>query len=610
MIYRFFLILFLCTAPHLTQAQDLQYGLAMHGEPKYSANDTHLEYANPDAPKNGTLKQAAIGTFDTLNPFSIKGKAAQGLNMVYDRLMGRVWDEPFTMYPLIARGYTMPDDRSSITFYLNPKARFHDGAPIAVQDVVFSFETLRDHGRPNMRKVYRLVENHTLVDSDGIQFSFSEGYDRETALILAMMPVLSKSHWSARIENGESFDSTILESPNLNGPYRIKKFDTGRSIAYERVADYWAKDLLVNKGLHNFNTITFEYFRDDTVAFEAFKTGDIDIRREWNAGHWASNYDFPAIKDGTVIKDTLPHNRTERTRGMIFNTRRAPFDDIRVRQALSMTLDFDWINKNLFAGQYRQISSYFPNSELAATGAPPAEERAILEPFKTDLDKAIFDDITPPSPAPSLRENLKSADALLKDAGWDVVDGKRVKDGTAMTFEILITAPEDEKIALNFKRSLTRLGITPSIRVLDSTAYRDRLNVYDFDMTVYYWRSSLSPGTEQILYWGCDAAKQDARWNFAGMCHPAIDAIAGKVANTTSRTSLVNHMRALDRILLAGHYMIPLYYAGEDYVAYQSRIKHPDKTPLYGMVMETWWSEAEKTDDQAQKNKAATAARE
>ncbi len=585
-----FIVLCLITAQ---PASAEEYGgLAMHGKPKYSAQDTHLDYANPSAPKGGALTMSEIGTFDTLNPYSIKGKAAKGLNLVYDRLMARVWDEPFTMYPLIAEKVVVPEDRSSITVQINPKARFHDGSPVTAEDVIFSFETLRDHGRPNMRQIYRLVESFEIRGERTVHFVFGKGYDHETAMIIAMMPVLSKKYWGARIEEGKSFDSTTLETPLLNGPYRISEIDPGRRIVYERNPDYWAKDLLTNVGHHNFDHVIYEYYRDDTVAFEAFKSGDLDLRREWDAGKWASAYDVPAVQEQKIAMESLPHGRPERARSFIFNTRRAPFDDIRVREALTLLFDFEWMNKNLFHGQYKRIESFFPNSELAASGEPGQMEVGVLQPWKDVLAPEVFG---PAYKAPvsataeQLRANQREAGRLLNEAGWAVQDGQRMKDGKALEFEILLGAPEDEKIALPFKRSLEKMGVKVLIRVLDSAAYRSRLNEYDFDMTLYHWLSSLSPGTEQVLFWGCEAGKEPARWNFAGICSEAVDSISLSIASTRDRNSLVAHVHALDRILTHGHYMIPLYYAGKDYVAYWHPVQRPANTPLYGMVLETWW---------------------
>ncbi len=561
----------------------------MHGDPKYTPGFTHFDYANPDAPKGGTLRQAAIGSFDSLNPFAIKGKAAQGLSYIHDRLMARVWDEPFTMYPLIAEKVDVPADRSAITFFLDKRAIFQDGTPITADDIVFSFETLREHGRPNMRRVYKLVKSVEKIDDHAVHFTLGDGYDRETIMILALMPVLSKTWWQ-----GKAFDSASLEIPVASGPYKISAIDPGRKITYERIKNYWAADLPVNKGHYNFDKIVFDYYRDDTIAFEAFKAGQLDLRREWDANKWAKGYDIPAIRSGEAIKEALPHGRPERVNSLIYNLRRPPFDDIRVREALGLTLDFKWMNDNLFYGLYKQVNSYYPNSQLAATGTPDDAQLQILEPFRATLSPDIFGPASQPpqSGTPdSMRANLRKADELLKEAGWIVKDGKRINAATGkpFTFEVLLGSPDDEKLALAFTRGLKRLGIDATVRVLDAAAFLGRLNDYDYDMVLYYWLSTLSPGTEQILYWGCEAAKQPARWNYAGICNPAIDALSQKIATATSRDDLVSTVRALDRVLLHGQYMIPLYYPGADFVAWRKSIYHPETTPLYGMVVETWW---------------------
>ncbi|MFK7838793.1 MAG: extracellular solute-binding protein [Bdellovibrionales bacterium] len=551
------------SAQENVQEKTSKFGLAMHGAPKYNNESAHLDYVNPTAPKSGNKKLAAIGTFDTINPYSIKGKAAQGLNLTYDRLMRRVWDEAFTMYPLIAESYEMPDDRSSITFHINPKARFHDGTPITADDVIFSFETLKNHGRPNMRRVYKLVSKAELKGDNSVYFKFGEGYDRETALILAIMPILSKSYWQDK-----EFDTTTLSQDiPMNGPYKIKTIDIGRSISYQRVDDYWAKDLMANIGHYNIDEITYDYFRDNNVAFEAFSSGDISIRRESDPTKWAQNYDFPAVKNSYIIKKTLPHSRPEKTRGMIFNTRREPFNDIKVRQAFSLMLDHKKINNLIFNGKKKEIRSYFPNSE-----------------FDTCQNCEIE---TPPS----TRERMRFASNLLKESGWNIIDGKQSKNDQALSFELLLQSPEDEKIALHLKQSLKRIGINMRIRVTDSADFLRRLRAYDYDMVLHHWQSSLSPGTEQLLYWGCDAAKQEGRFNYAGICTPEIDTLASAVANTKDRIELVKTMQTLDEKLLEGHYMIPLFYIGQDYVAHNKDIQHPETTPLYGMVLETWWIE-------------------
>lgn len=564
----------------------------MHGTPKYGDNFAHVDYASPDAPKGGTLREAAIGTFDTLNPYSLKGKAAKGLNLYYDRLMRRVWDEPFTMYPLIAERADVASDRSAVTFHLNPDAKFNDGSPITADDVLFSYKTMMEGGRPNMRRIYKLISKAEKIDDHTVHFEFSEGYDEETVMIIAMMPVLAKKWWE-----GRTFDSTALDIPLSSGPYKIKSFEAGRRITYERNPDYWAQDLPVNVGHYNFETITYDYFRDDTVAFEAFKAGDLNFRREWDISNWMSGYDFPAVEDGRVTKDPLAHQRPERVRAMIFNTRRAPFDDIRVRDALNLLFDFAWANKNLYYGEYERINSYFPNSSLAATGSASEAEKKLLAPYMNNLPADILGPVKTPPAATNegeKRSNMRKAYKLLKDAGWVIKDGAmaNAETGSPFKFELLLGAPEDEKLALLFTRNLQKVGIDATVRVMDAASYRGRLNDYDFDMTLYYWQNSLSPGTEQMLYWTCEAAEMPAQWNFAGICNPAVDALAKNIAESKTREELVNSVHALDRVLMAGTYMIPLYYAGKDYTAHAADIHRPDETPIYGMVIETWWSKA------------------
>ncbi len=541
-----------------------QYGISMVGTPKYGANDTHLDYANPDAPKGGVLKQSATGSFDTLNPFNIKGNTAQGINLTTDRLMARVWDEPFALYPLIAQRIDVPDNRSEITFYLNPKARFHDGSPVTADDVLFTYETLKEKGRPNQRRIYKLATAIKINDHT-VTFKLGEGHDRETVMIFGLMPVLSKAYWQDK-----EFNKTTLEAPLGNGPYIIKSAEAGKNITYERVKDYWAQDLLTNKGHHNFDKIIYEYYRDDTVALESFKKGDLSIRREWNAGKWHSNY-----KNTDATLEKIEHGRAEKVRGFIFNTRRAPFDNIQVRQALNLFFDFDWVNKNLFYGAYKQVNSFYPNTYLSR-------------------DISITDSI-------NHRAKLKQGNALLNQAGWIIKDGKRIhqESGAEMTFDILLDNPSDEKIALALTRSLKKMGIHATVRVLDSAAYRARLNDYDFDMTLHYWHSTLSPGTEQYLYWSCEAAKTPAQWNYAGICDSDIDNLAKAIPTAKTREELIQNTQKLDQTLWDQALMIPLYYNPQDYVAYWKPLKRPETTPLYGMVIETWWmdqGEADKKD--------------
>ena len=567
------------------------YGLSMTGAPKYGADSTHLDYANPDAPEGGTLRQAAIGTFDSLNPYALKGKAALGLDLVYDRLAARVWDEPFTLSPLIAESLETPEDRSSLTVRLDPAARFHDGTPITPEDVIFTFDTLKTEGRPNMRRVYQLVERIERHDARSLRFVFGPGHDRETAMILAMMPVFSKADWA-----GKTFDSATLAPPLGSGPYKIANAEAGRRIVYERVPDYWAKDKLTAAGHFNFDRIVYDYYRDDTIALQAFKAGELNFRREDDVASWLTAYDVPAVKAQRIAMESLRHGRPDKVRAFIFNTRRPPFDDIRVRRALNLAFDFDWANDTLYHGAYERISSFYPNTGLAANGRPSDAELAFLTPLKDRLDPAVFG----PAYAPpenedrtALRDHLKEAAALLGEAGWVIRDGRRVneKTGEPLTFEILLDSPGQEKLALALTRNLKRLGIAPRIRLLDSAAFTGRLTAYDFDMLLYYWLSTLSPGTEQYLYWSCESARQEGRWNYAGICDPAVDALARSIPEAESRSELEANVRALDRVLTHGHYMIPLYYKPVDYVAYwANQVARPAETPLYGPVLETWWA--------------------
>jgi ABC-type oligopeptide transport system substrate-binding subunit len=586
------LMALLCTLHIVYAAEDksgLNVGLAMVGEPKMPPGFTHLDYANPNASQGGTLHQSATGTFDTLNPFSLKGKSAQGLNLSYDRLMGRSWDEPFTLYPLIAERAEVPDDRSSLTVFINPAAKFQDGSPITADDVIFSFNTLKEKGRPNMRQVYKLVSKVEKTGPNGVKFTLGPIYDRETVMILAMMPVLSKAYWT-----GKDFDRTTLKPPVSSGPYKIVSVEPGRRIVYERDRAYWANDLPINKGLYNFDRISYDYYRDETVAFESFKSGNVDIRMEFDPGRWTTAYDFPAIKTGQVRKEAIPHGRVEKMWGFIFNMRRAPFNDIRVRKALSLMIDYDWINQNIFHGQYKPLTSFYANSSLAASGLPSPAELALLDPFRTQLPPEVFGPAWAPAasgtPAAN-RANHKQADALLKKAGWVVRNGKRVnaKTGKPLTFEIILQTSDDEKVALSFRRSLARLGIDVALRTLDTAAFRDRLNTFEYDMTLYFWLNTLSPGTEQMIYWGCEAAKQEGRFNFSGICTPATDSLAKAIPSVRTREDLIAHTRALDRVLTWSHIAIPLFYSGQDLIAAKKGFQHPKTTALYGNVMENWW---------------------
>lgn len=540
-------LIFFC-APAL-QAREIAHGLAMHGDPKYNRDFSHLSYTEPSATKGGTLKQCALGTFDTLNDNTIKGKPAEGLYLINDPLMRRVWDEPFTLYGVIAKEAITPADRSSIMFILNPDAIFHDGSRITTADVAFSFETLKEKGKPNTRNVYKLVDTVEIIDDYTIRFNFNGNHDRETPLILAMMPVLPKAYWKNR-----EFDATTLDIPLGNGPYKIASLNPGKEIIYEKVPDYWAKDLGVNKGHYNFDRMAFDYYRDVQVAREAFKSRECDVMREFNPAQWQAAYS----PDEGYIMESLPHARPEKAAGFIFNTRRTPFHDVRVRQALTIAFDFDWVNSALLRGEGKPITSTFPNSSLAASTQYTAMEK---------------------------RDRLRRADDLLNAAGYVLNDGKR------FAFTLLLNNPAEEKIALAYARDLKRLGITMTIRTLDTAQFYGALNDYDYDMVSWRWVNSLSPGTEQAIYWGCAAAKTIGSRNYAGLCDPDIDAAITALTKSTTYDQLTARTQHLDRLIMAQYPFIPLYYMGVDNVAYWPWIHHPKTQSLYGMVLETWWRE-------------------
>lgn len=530
-------------------------GVSMHGAPKYGPDFQALDYVNPDAPKGGTLRLAMTGSFDSLNQYSVRGNRATGATLTGESLLGRTWDEPFSLYGLVAESVTMPPDRSWVEFRLRPEARWNDGTPITVEDVLFSWQALRDHGRPNHRTYYSKVTKAEVTGPRTLRFSFAGG-DREVPLIMGMMPLLQKAWWQTR-----DVSAPTLDIPPSSGPYRLVHVEPGRRLVYERDPDYWGRHLPFNRGQWNFDRITYDYYRDEAVALEAFKAGAYDLRREQDPIKWLNGYDGFS---GT--REEIPHGRPEPARGFVFNTRRPLFADVRVREALADALDFDWMNRTLFGGVYRQATSIFPNSELAA------------------------DPLTETSS--SVRARLHRALALLTQAGWITRNGVLTKDDQPFTFEILLSAPQDSKVALTFVRSLARLGITATVRLVDSAQYQARMTDFDFDMTLNAWTSTLSPGNEQMVYWGRDAATQSGSRNYAGVQDATIDTRASSLATATSREELVTRARALDRAIMAGHYLIPLYYLGRDLVAYRPQIHRPAVTPIYGILPEqTWWEE-------------------
>lgn len=586
-------MLVMVVAPPASAAERVQdqyglIGLAMNGAPKYAPDFQHLDYVNVHAPKGGALRMAVTGTFDNLNDNIITGNNAAGLDYISDKLMQRTWDEPFTLYGLVAQTVDVAADRSWIVFHLNPNARFHDGVPMTSADVKFSFNALKTYGHPVRRRVYGLVTKVETPDAHTIKFTFGAGYNRESVMILALMPVLPEHYWKTH-----DISKTTLVPPLGSGPYEISSVDPGKKIIYTRVKNYWAKDLPVNRGMYNFDTISYTYFRDDGIALQAFKAGDYDLRRETDIAKWKTQYDFPRARSGQVVMEEIPHQRPEWLRAFIFNTRKPMFADVRVREALADVFNGDWVNKTLFYGEEKRICSVYPNSELAARGVPAGEELRVLEQYKSSLPPQVFGPAFI-APEGGTRAAKRKATALLEAAGWIYRNEKLVnaKTGRPFSFEILLSDAQDEKIALSYARDLHTLGIDAHVRLVDNAQFVGRLDNFDYDMVGYRWINSLSPGNEQVNYWGSAAAHMHGSRNYAGIDNAAIDALSESIAETTDRQDLVARARALDRAIMSGYYMIPLFYMGRDMVAYASTLARPSVTPEYGIVLESWWSKA------------------
>ncbi len=570
------------------------HGLAMHGEPKYGPDFKHFEYVNPDAPKGGSIRMAALGGFDSLNPFIIKGDAAAGVSFIYDTLMTNAADEAFSEYGQLAETVRTPEDRSWVEFTLRKEAKWHDGKPVTADDVIFSFETLVSKGAPFYRYYYGNVDEVTKLGEYTVRFHFKLGENRELPLILGQLPVLPKHFW-----DGKEFDSATLEIPLGSGPYRVKAVDPGRSVVMERVPDYWGKDLPVNKGMYNYDIIEFEYYRDSQVAIEAFTAGRFDYRSENSSKAWATSYDVPAVKKGLIKLERFDHDRTQGMQGFAYNLRRDLFKDSKVREALAYAFDFEWSNKNLFYGQYERTRSFFDNSELGATGLPSPEELALLEPYRDQLPPEVFTKAYQPPKTDgsgNVRSNLRTASKLLRDAGWVIKDGIRVneKTGQKLEFEILLSSPLFERIVLPFAQNLEKLGVKARARTVESAQYRRRLDTFDFDMVVGNWGQSQSPGNEQRDFWSSDAADRQGSRNLIGIKDPVVDALIEKVIAAPDRESLIMACRALDRVLQWGHYVIPQFHSGYDRIAYWDKFGRPSVTPSGGTQFMAWWIDAEK----------------
>jgi peptide/nickel transport system substrate-binding protein len=580
-------------APNVTQAGEAQHAIAMHGEPAWPAGFTRLPYANPNAPKGGRLVQGVLGTFDSLNPLIVKGIAPPAIrNYVVESLMARGYDEPFTLYGLIARGVETDAERNYVTFHLDPAAKFSDGAPVTAEDVIFSWQLLRDKGRPNHRTYYAKVAKAEAIGEQAVRFDLSGSDDRELALILGLMPVLAK-----HAVNPETFEETSFQAPLGTGPYLVAEVDPGKSVTLKRNPNYWGRDLSINRGLWNFDEIRLDYYREANSHLEAFKRGLYDFRNELDPGRWQTAYDFPALREGRVLKEALPTGVPKASSYYVFNTRRAVFSDVRVREAILLLFDFEWINHGYFFDLYRRSASYFDDSELSSHGRPADQrEKALLAPFANAVRADVLDGAwSPPVSDGSGRDRatLKRALALLAASGYELRGTELVerKSGRPLTFEILVKARDEERLALLFSQSLKRAGIAARVRMVDAVQYEGRRLTYDFDMIEYRWDQSLSPGNEQAFYWGSAAADQPGTRNYMGVKSAAVDAMIAALLKAEGRADFVAAVRALDRVLISGFYVIPLFYPPAQWIARWTTVGRPATTSLYGYLPETWWRE-------------------
>ena len=582
-------VLLLSTAPPgAAQEVYVGHGVAMHGDLKYGPGFTHFDYVNPDAPKGGKVRLQANGSFDSLNPFILKGRPAVGIGRLFETLMTGSRDEAFSQYGLLAETVEIPEDRSWVAFTLRPEARWHDGAPITVEDVIFSLETIKTKGHPFYRAYYGDVVAAEKVGERKVKFSFADGVNRELPLIIGELPIISKAYYTAN-----DFEKTSLEAPLGSGPYRVESVDPGRSITYARVEDYWGAEVPARRGQDNFDILRYDYYRDPTVAMEAFKAHEYDFRRENASKVWATAYQGPAFDDGLIVKEEIGHSMPTGMQGFVFNTRRAKFADRRLRQALGYAFDFEWTNKNLFSGAYSRTSSYFSNSELAASGLPGPAELALLEPFRDQLPPEVFSEVFAPPESDgsgNARRNLRTAFKLLGEAGWTVEDTKLVgPGGEPLEIEFLIVSPLFERVIAPFIKNLEKLGVTTKIRLVDSAQYQQRLDQFDFDVVVLSVGQSLSPGNEQNNYWTTTAADTPGSRNFAGIKDPVVDALVETLIAAADRDSLITAARALDRVLLWGHYVIPHWHIRYFRVAYWNKFVRPAVTPKYSLGFDGWW---------------------
>jgi microcin C transport system substrate-binding protein len=566
-----------------------RHGLSAFGELKYAPDFKHFDYVNPDAPKGGKFSSTGTGgtkTFDSFNNFILKGDAAQGLGYLFDSLMARAMDEPDAVYGLVAESGDLAPDKRSVVFKLRPEAKFADGTPITAEDVVFTFNTLKEKGHPNFTLSLRDVAKAEAIDPHTVRYEFKGDLIRDLPLVVAELPILSKAFYTKH-----PFDQSSLEKPLGSGPYEIGSFKPGTYVAYKRRPDYWARDLPVNRGRFNFDEVRYEYYRDRTLELEGLKSGAFNFREEFTSIDWATAYDIPAVREGRLVRLVMPDERPSGAQGFFINTRREPFKDKRVREALGLAFDFEWSNKNLFFELYKRTQSFFENSDLKAKGPPSADELALLDPYKDKLAPEVFGEpVTPPVTDGSGRDRqfLKRARDLLTEAGYG-------EGGKVLTVEILSFEEGFDRIIIPYVNNLKRIGVNASLRRVDPAQYERRMKSFDFDMSIQRYALRLTPGIELKSYWGSDAAGMDGSFNLAGIKDPVVDALIDKVVEAKSRAELVTAGRALDRVLRAGHYWVPQWYKAEHNVAFWDEFSRPKVKPRFDEgVIDTWWFDADK----------------
>ena len=578
-------------------AQEAAHGLSLFGDLKYGPDFAHLDYVNPNAPKGGRLHLATVDTFSTLSPFTLKGVSAAGAGLPFESLLEGSADEADAAYGLLAEGVVLAPDRRSVRFYLRPEARWHDGTPITANDVAFSYEILTTEGHPAYANNLAGVDRVETTGDHDVTFHLADPDNRKLPLIVGGLSVVSEAYYRDR-----EFGETTMEPPLGSSPYRVAKVDPGRSVTYERVPDYWGAQLPLNVGRYNFDTVIYDYYRDRTVLVEALKAGEYDFHEEYTSKVWATQYDIPAVEQGWLVKDVLKDNTPSGVQAFFFNTRLPKFQDRRVREALAYAFDFEWLNKNQFYGIYDRMASYFENSELAARDLPSEAELAVLEPHRGAVPDEVFTKaFVPPSSDGSgnNRRNLRTARTMLEEAGWVTKEGALVnaETGEPMTIEFLYFEPTFERIYAAFARSLERLGVGVTLRLVDGAQYEERLKTHDFEITTIRFVFSLSPGAELNSFFASSTVDQVGSFNIPGIKDPVVDALIGEVAAATDRPSLIAAARALDRVLLWGHYMIPQWYKGAHHLVYWNKFDRPALKPRYSRgVFDTWWVDREKDD--------------